>query len=59
MSFTSPSICSGSRATTTRKTFEFGRTHVVRPKGKHQATYYSLATWLKVLLLCFTRKAAT
>ena len=21
-----------------RTTFEFGRTHVVRPKGKHQAT---------------------
>ncbi|XP_010254331.1 PREDICTED: acyl-protein thioesterase 2-like [Nelumbo nucifera] len=38
MSFTSPSICSGSRATATKKTFEFGRTHVVRPKGKHQAT---------------------
>jgi len=27
---------SGSRNTT--RTFEFGRTHVVRPKGKHQAT---------------------
>ena len=27
---------SGSR--TARRTFEFGRTHVVRPKGKHQAT---------------------
>lgn len=26
----------GSR--TARRTFEFGRTHVVRPKGKHQAT---------------------
>jgi len=26
----------GSR--TTRRTFEFGKTHVVRPKGKHQAT---------------------
>lgn len=28
-------INSGSR---TARTFEFGRTHVVRPKGKHQAT---------------------
>lgn len=27
---------SGSR--TARRTFEFGRTHVVKPKGKHQAT---------------------
>ena len=27
---------SGSR--TTRRTVEFGRTHVVKPKGKHQAT---------------------
>ncbi|XP_010249993.1 PREDICTED: acyl-protein thioesterase 2-like [Nelumbo nucifera] len=36
MSFTSHSAGSGSRAA--RRTFEFGRTHVVRPKGKHQAT---------------------
>ncbi|KAH7574154.1 hypothetical protein ACOSP7_008184 [Xanthoceras sorbifolium] len=36
MSYNSSSIGSGSR--TTRRTFEFGRTHVVRPKGKHQAT---------------------
>ncbi|KDP37131.1 hypothetical protein JCGZ_06187 [Jatropha curcas] len=31
-----PSMGSGSR--TVRRTFEFGRTYVVRPKGKHQAT---------------------
>uniref|UniRef100_A0A2P2IM00 JHL25H03.13 protein n=2 Tax=Rhizophora mucronata TaxID=61149 RepID=A0A2P2IM00_RHIMU len=31
-----PSMPSGSR--TARRTFEFGRTYVVRPKGKHQAT---------------------
>ncbi|KAF8393255.1 hypothetical protein HHK36_021496 [Tetracentron sinense] len=36
MSFTNTSAGSGSR--TARRTFEFGRTHVVRPKGKHQAT---------------------
>ncbi|KAL7166149.1 hypothetical protein ACSBR2_036932 [Camellia fascicularis] len=36
MSFGSTSGGSGSR--TSRRTFEFGRTHVVRPKGKHQAT---------------------
>ncbi|GFS42716.1 alpha/beta-Hydrolases superfamily protein [Actinidia rufa] len=36
MSFNSSSGGSGSR--TSRRTFEFGRTHVVRPKGKHQAT---------------------
>ncbi|CAK9149195.1 unnamed protein product [Ilex paraguariensis] len=36
MSISSSTIGSGSQ--TTRKTFEFGRTHVVRPKGKHQAT---------------------
>ncbi|KAJ9702522.1 hypothetical protein PVL29_004318 [Vitis rotundifolia] len=36
MSFNSSTMGSGSR--TTRRTFEFGRTHVVRPKGKHQAT---------------------
>ncbi|XP_038695227.1 acyl-protein thioesterase 2-like isoform X2 [Tripterygium wilfordii] len=28
----------GSGSRTARSTFEFGRTHVVRPKGKHQAT---------------------
>ncbi|MBA0838790.1 hypothetical protein Goarm_004582, partial [Gossypium armourianum] len=34
MSFTGPSIGSGGR----REAHEFGRTHVVRPKGRHQAT---------------------
>ncbi|GAB4842052.1 hypothetical protein Ancab_012012 [Ancistrocladus abbreviatus] len=29
---------SGSGARNTRRSFEFGRTHVVRPKGRHQAT---------------------
>ncbi|KAL5575628.1 hypothetical protein UlMin_017327 [Ulmus minor] len=36
MSYTHSNMCSGSRAA--RRTFEFGRTHVVKPKGKHQAT---------------------
>ncbi|XP_075480346.1 uncharacterized protein LOC142521052 [Primulina tabacum] len=36
MSHSNSSVGSGSR--TARKTFEFGRTYVVRPKGKHQAT---------------------
>ncbi|BBH08457.1 alpha/beta-Hydrolases superfamily protein [Prunus dulcis] len=36
MSFTSSSVGSGGR--TVRRVFEFGRTYVVRPKGKHQAT---------------------
>ncbi|KAF2317967.1 hypothetical protein GH714_041291 [Hevea brasiliensis] len=36
MSFTGPSMGSGSK--TARRAFEFGRTYVVRPKGKHQAT---------------------
>ncbi|XP_024030513.1 acyl-protein thioesterase 2 [Morus notabilis] len=36
MSYNNPSSGSGSRSA--RRTFEFGRTHVVRPKGKHQAT---------------------
>ncbi|XP_042489670.1 acyl-protein thioesterase 2-like [Macadamia integrifolia] len=36
MSFSTSSAGSGSRSA--RRTFEFGRTHVVRPKGKHQAT---------------------
>lgn len=36
MSFTGPSVGSGGRSV--RRAFEFGRTHVVRPKGKHQAT---------------------
>ncbi|KAJ4826587.1 hypothetical protein Tsubulata_008536 [Turnera subulata] len=36
MSYNNSSAGSGSRTTTRR--FEFGRTHVVRPKGKHQAT---------------------
>lgn len=35
MSFTGPSV-SGGR--TVKRAFEFGRTYVVRPKGKHQAT---------------------
>ncbi|KAK4354437.1 hypothetical protein RND71_026631 [Anisodus tanguticus] len=36
MSYINPSMGSGSR--TARRTMEFGRTYVVRPKGKHQAT---------------------
>ncbi|XVF74691.1 hypothetical protein PTKIN_Ptkin13bG0132000 [Pterospermum kingtungense] len=36
MSYSHHTMGSGSR--TARRTFEFGRTHVVRPKGKHQAT---------------------
>ncbi|PIA65526.1 hypothetical protein AQUCO_00100789v1 [Aquilegia coerulea] len=36
MSFNSPTTGSGSR--TSGRALEFGRTHVVRPKGKHQAT---------------------
>ncbi|XP_021906635.1 acyl-protein thioesterase 2 isoform X4 [Carica papaya] len=36
MSYSNHAMGSGSR--TARRTFEFGRTHVVRPKGKHQAT---------------------
>ncbi|MED6143622.1 hypothetical protein PIB30_007562 [Stylosanthes scabra] len=36
MSYGHPYMGSGSR--TARRTFEFGKTHVVRPKGKHQAT---------------------
>ncbi|KAG7029518.1 Acyl-protein thioesterase 2 [Cucurbita argyrosperma subsp. argyrosperma] len=36
MSYNSSAMGSGSR--TGRMSFEFGRTHVVRPKGKHQAT---------------------
>ncbi|KAM7475919.1 hypothetical protein LguiB_023162 [Lonicera macranthoides] len=36
MSYSNPSMSSGSR--TARRTPEFGRTYVVRPKGKHQAT---------------------
>ncbi|XP_021616054.1 acyl-protein thioesterase 2 isoform X2 [Manihot esculenta] len=36
MSFTGPSVGSGGKAA--RRAFEFGRTYVVRPKGKHQAT---------------------
>ncbi|KAI3920331.1 hypothetical protein MKX01_000670 [Papaver californicum] len=34
MSFTGSSMASSAA----KRTFEFGRTHVVRPKGKHQAT---------------------
>ncbi|GAB2300368.1 hypothetical protein Dimus_034409 [Dionaea muscipula] len=36
MSFSGPSI--GSGGSTARRAFEFGRTYVLRPKGKHQAT---------------------
>ncbi|XP_044495991.1 acyl-protein thioesterase 2 [Mangifera indica] len=36
MSYSHQAMGSGSR--TSRRTFEFGRTYVVRPKGKHQAT---------------------
>ncbi|KAL2553591.1 alpha/beta-hydrolase superfamily protein [Forsythia ovata] len=36
MSFTGPSVSSGGG--TIRRAFQFGRTYVVRPKGKHQAT---------------------
>ncbi|KAF3450837.1 hypothetical protein FNV43_RR06926 [Rhamnella rubrinervis] len=35
MSHTQSNMSSGSR---TARTFDFGRTHVVKPKGKHQAT---------------------
>lgn len=36
MSFTGPSVGPGGR--TVRRALEFGRTYVVRPKGRHQAT---------------------
>ncbi|KAK9141644.1 hypothetical protein Syun_011044 [Stephania yunnanensis] len=36
MSFGGPTMSSGSRCSV--RAFEFGRTHVVRPKGKHQVT---------------------
>ncbi|TYJ31514.1 hypothetical protein E1A91_A06G204200v1 [Gossypium mustelinum] len=36
MSYSHYTMASGSR--TGRRTFEFGRTYVVRPKGRHQAT---------------------
>lgn len=36
MNYTNTCLGSGSR--TSRRTIEFGRTYVVRPKGKHQAT---------------------
>ena len=36
MSFSGPPVGAGSR--TARRALEFGRTYVVRPKGKHQAT---------------------
>lgn len=52
MSHKSSSIVSGSKASG----FEFGRTHVVRPKGKHQATIVWLhglgdngASWFQLL----------
>ncbi|KAE9462743.1 hypothetical protein C3L33_05346, partial [Rhododendron williamsianum] len=45
-----------SGSTTVRRAFEFGRTHVVRPKGKHQATVVWLhglgdngASWSQLL----------
>lgn len=54
MSFSSSSIGSGSQ--TTGRTSEFGRTHVVRPRGKHQATIVWLhglgdkgASWSQLL----------
>ncbi|GMP60052.1 hypothetical protein CsSME_00023079 [Camellia sinensis var. sinensis] len=54
MSFTGPSVGSGSR--TFRRAFEFGRTHVVRPKGRHQTTIVWLhglgdngASWSQLL----------
>lgn len=54
MSFSSSSGGSGSR--TSRRAFEYGRTHVVRPKGKHQATIVWLhglgdkgASWSQIL----------
>ncbi|KAL7137723.1 hypothetical protein ABFS83_10G111800 [Erythranthe nasuta] len=37
MSFTGPSVAA-SAGRTARRAFDFGRTYVVRPKGKHQAT---------------------
>ncbi|KAG5564560.1 hypothetical protein RHGRI_000666 [Rhododendron griersonianum] len=46
----------GTGSTTVRRAFEFGRTHVVRPKGKHQATVVWLhglgdngASWSQLL----------
>ncbi|KAL6974302.1 lysophospholipase [Sarracenia purpurea var. burkii] len=54
MSFSGPSMGSGGR--TFRRAFEFGRTHVVRPKGRHQATVVWLhglgdngASWSQLL----------
>ncbi|KAK8608513.1 hypothetical protein V6N13_023949 [Hibiscus sabdariffa] len=54
MSYSHNTMGSGSR--TARRTFEFGRTHVVRPKGKHQATIVWLhglgdngSTWSQLL----------
>ncbi|XP_058223929.1 uncharacterized protein LOC131333426 isoform X2 [Rhododendron vialii] len=54
MSFNNSSGGSGSR--TSRRVFEYGRTHVVRPKGKHQATIVWLhglgdkgASWSQLL----------
>ncbi|CAM8888888.1 unnamed protein product [Rhodiola kirilowii] len=54
MSFAGPSIASGGR--TARRAFEFGRTHVVKPKGNHQATIVWLhglgdngASWSQLL----------
>ncbi|KAJ7951862.1 Acyl-protein thioesterase 2 [Quillaja saponaria] len=38
MSYTHSQMGSVSGSRTGRRTFEFGKTHVVRPRGKHQAT---------------------
>ncbi|XP_015937406.1 acyl-protein thioesterase 1 [Arachis duranensis] len=38
MSYNSTSMSSGGGNGAGRRNFEFGRTHVVRPKGRHQAT---------------------
>ncbi|XP_065028784.1 uncharacterized protein LOC135584569 [Musa acuminata AAA Group] len=54
MSYGSSSITSGAK--TTARTFEYGRTHVVRPKGRHLATVVWLhglgdhgASWSQLL----------
>ncbi|KAA8523047.1 hypothetical protein F0562_009470 [Nyssa sinensis] len=54
MSFSGSSVGSGGR--TSRRAFEFGRTYVVRPKGRHQATIVWLhglgdngASWSQLL----------
>ncbi|KAF5749660.1 acyl-protein thioesterase 2 isoform X4 [Tripterygium wilfordii] len=54
MSFTGPSMSSGGK--TVRRALQFGRTYVVKPKGKHQATVVWLhglgdngASWSQLL----------